>query len=163
MKKFVIIATLLTLSLTALVVNVAIAGTLANVRMSDSPDGPEMTQFPSMTSIVYVVFDYADLEGDEIRIIIYDNFGAILFDQTQTYTGSGTESVAISHPGGVFPDDRYLTNLYWGGYIAKTIIWEVTKAAGIATPTPTTVPTVTPTGTPTHYRIYLPLILKNYS
>ena len=159
MKKF--IATFLTLFLTALLVSVAIAGTIANIRMSDSPNGPEITRFPSRTSIVYVVFDYIDLEGDEIGIKVTDRVGNVLFYQTKIYTGSGTESVPIPHPDGVFPDDLYLTNLYWGGYIAKTIYWEVTEAAGIATPTPT--PTATPTGMPTHYRIYLPLILKNYS
>jgi len=104
-----------------------------------------------MTSIVYAIFDYVDLEGEAIRIIVYDNSGAILFDRTEIYTGLGTESVAISPIEGVFPDGRYVTNLYRGGFVSETIIWEVTEAVGVATPTPraTATPTDTPTAIPT--------------
>ena len=154
MRRSIPLAIGLSLCLSILAVSLAVADTpLTNIRMSNSPDGPEMTQFPSMTSIVYVIFDfdYIDLEGEAIRIIVYNNSGTILFDRTETYTGAGTESIAISPIEGVFPDGRYVTNLYRGGLLGKSIFWEVTEAVGVATPTPraTATPTDTPTAIPT--------------
>ncbi len=138
-------ATLLALSLTALLVGVAVAGKPANIRMSDAPDGEAMTHFPSGTEVVYFIFDYTDMEGQDIKVRVYDNVGNILFEQVKTYQGSGTESIAIRFEKGAFPDSRYVTNLYLGGYteiapeqegfvLAKTIIWEVGEP--VARPSP---------------------------
>jgi hypothetical protein len=117
----------------------------ADVRMSDAPGGPEKTRFPSGTSVVYVVFDYFDVQNEEFTIRIYDNVGNVLFEHAKTYTGSGTESIEVAGPEGeAFPDGRYLTNLYGGGPI-KTILWEVSPATSTSTPV---LPTATPTPVP---------------
>lgn len=167
MKKPFVVAMLLALSLTALLVSVAVAGTLANIRMSNSSGGPEVTQFPVGTSVVYLVFDYTDMQGEEVHIVVYYGPPPALYDEIKTYSGSGIASIAISHDGEAFPEGLYATNLYRGGFLATTIIWEVTEDVGEVTPTPTATPTMmptaTPTGTATSYRIYLPVILKDYS
>jgi hypothetical protein len=137
MKRLVPIA--IALSLTILLASIAMAQNLANIHLSDAPDGQAMTQFPSGTAVVYAIFDYADMAGEQIKVRVYDNYGSILFEQTQTYTGSGTESVATSPKEGVFPDGRYVTNFYRGEYVSRTIIWDVGEpvARPVATPTTT--------------------------
>lgn len=125
MKKFVPVAMALAILLAILLVGVAMAGTPSNIRMSDAPDGAEVTHFPSGTTVVYYIFDYTDMEGEELKVRVYDNVGNIIFEQTKTYSGSGTESIAISPSEGVFADSRYVTNLYRGEYLGKTIIWQV--------------------------------------
>jgi hypothetical protein len=136
----------------AILISVLLVSTIyadvTNVYMTDTPGGPEMTRFASGIRVVYVVIAYTDMQNEEIRVRVYDNIGNALFEQVRTYTGSGTESVPISLPGGgAFPDGRYVTNLYKGGFIAKTIIWEVSPETETATPTPI-VPTATPTAVP---------------
>jgi hypothetical protein len=137
MKRLVPIT--IALFLTILLANVAMAQSLANARLSDTPDGPAMTQFPSGTTTAYAVFDYADMANEPIKVRVYDNYGSILFEQTQNYTGSGTESVATTTSEGYFPDGRYVTNFYIGEYVARTIIWDVGEpvAQPTAQPTPT--------------------------
>jgi len=99
---------------------------VSNVRMSDTPYGPPVTHFPPGTTVVYLVFDYADMENDEIGVRVYDNVGNVLFEQVEAYTGSGTESIEVWAPeGGIFPGGRYVTNLYVFVFPFKTIIWEV--------------------------------------
>jgi len=75
---------------------------------------------------------------ERIKVRVYDNYGSSLFEQTQNYTGSGTESVAITTSERYFPDGRYVTNLYFGEYVARMIVWDVGEpvARPIATPTP---------------------------
>ena len=161
MKRLVIMAMLLALSLTALLVGVAVAGPPTNIRMSDAPNGPEVTKFPSGTAVVYYIFDYTDMEAEELKVRVYDNVGNIIFEQTKTYSGSGTESIAISPSEGAFADSRYVTNLYLGGYteegfaLAKTIIWEVGEP--IPRPSPGTVEG--PAAPPRAGRGNLPFIL----
>jgi len=151
MKRLIPRAVGLALFISTLLVNTVSAGTVVSgsVRMTDTPGGPEMTQFPSGTTVVYVVFDYADMQNEEIRVRIYDRGGTILFEQTKAYTGSGTESIEVLGPdGGAFPDGPfYMTNLYSGLFPIKTIYWDVTADAGMATPTHTPVP-ATATATP---------------
>jgi hypothetical protein len=144
----------LVLGLSALLVDPLYAGTLTNTRMSDVPEGPEITHFPSGTTIVYVVFDYADMESEEIVVRVFDTGGGVLFDQATTYTGSGIESIEVLGPeGGVFPDGQYLTKLYGGPFPLATIIWQVGE---VTTPTPTA--TNTPTTTPTPTSTVIPLV-----
>ena len=152
MKRLTARAVGLAILLSALLVGIIYAGTVVpgSLRMSDTPGGAEMTQFPSEISVVYVVFDYSEMHNEEFMVRVYDNVGNVLFEQTKAYTESGTESVEVSLAGGgVFPDGRYVTNLYSGLFPISTIIWEVTAGAGMSTSTPTPDPaTATPTLTP---------------
>ena len=71
----------------------------------------------------------------------------MLFEQTQAYSGSDTESIEVTGPeGGDFPDGRYATNFYRGILPYKTLIWDVGE---VTTPTPTPTSTEAPTATPT--------------
>lgn len=141
MKRLVPIA--IALSLTILLASIAMAQkpSLVSGRLSDTPDGPAMTQFPSGTAVVYAIFDYADMAGETITVRVYPHYYAILFEQTKAYTGSGTESVATALDEGAFPDGRYVTNFYLSGDLARTIIWDVGEpvARPVATPTPSPV------------------------
>jgi len=156
MKRFIPRAVGLAILLSVLLVNTIYAD-VTDFRMSDTPYGPPVTQFPSGTTIVYVVFDYVDMQNEEIRVRIYDRVGTILFEQAQSYSGSGTESIEVLGPnGGAFPDGPfYMTNLYSGLFVIKPpVYWDVTADAGMATHTPTPVPatatatSVPPTATP---------------
>ena len=115
---------------------------VSNVRMSHAPYGPPVTQFPPGTTVVYVVFDYFDMQNDAIRVRVYDNVGNVLFEQVRAYTGSGTGSIEVSLAGGgAFPDGRYATNLYSDLHWVKTMIWDVRD----------------------RWYVYLPLVVKDYS
>jgi len=90
----------LVLCLSALLASVVYAGTTSNEHMSDSPYGPPVTQFPPGTTTVYVVFDYTDMQNEEITIKVWDPIRAeFLFEQTETYSGSGTKSIEVRYPG----------------------------------------------------------------
>ncbi len=139
MKRFVPIA--IALSLTILLAGTVMAqGGLTSAHLSDTPDGPAMTQFPSGVTVVYAIFEYADMTGEPIKVRLYDNYGSILLDQTQNYTGSGTESVATTTSEGYFPDGRYVTNFYLGEYVSRTIIWDVGEPVARPTATLTSAP-----------------------
>lgn len=135
MRRFMLWPIIVAFCFSILLGGIAMAQEIANLRMSDAPEGPSVPQFPSGTSVVYVVFDYANMQDEEVRTRVYNNVGDILFEETKKYTGSGTESVAISPPTGVFPDGAYATNLYKGKYLNSTTLWEVGEAApSVATP-----------------------------
>ncbi len=113
---------------------------VGNIRMSRTPYGLPAAHFPTGTTVVYVVFDYADMQNDEIRVKVYDNVGNVLFEQVEAYTGSGTESIEVLAPGGgTFPAGLYVTNLYTFVFPIKSIIWDVGR-----------------------WYAYLPLVLKGY-
>lgn len=95
---------------------------VSDFHMSDSCTGPSMTEFPLGTQCVYVVFNYLDVQGDEIRTKIYDNVGKVLFDRAENYQGTGRECIEVC---GNFPSGRYATNCYLGGFPIKTVLWEV--------------------------------------
>jgi cell division septation protein DedD len=85
----------------------------SNLHMSDTPYGLPVTQFPSGTTAVYVVFDYSNLQNEEITIRVYDQVGSVLFEQGESYTGSGTESIELwGLHGRPFADGQYHTRLY---------------------------------------------------
>lgn len=153
MKHTVFIAVVVALALTSLLIRAVTArvtdfpmsapGTIANFRMSNSPYGPLVTRFPVGTSVVYVCFDYYDLQGDEIRIRVDDGLdeeGKVinLYDRTASYTGSGTESLEVPYEDGGFTPGAYNTVLERGGLLADSQIWHV------------------------NYMVFLPLILRNY-
>jgi hypothetical protein len=139
MKRLVPIV--IALSLTILLANIAAAQkpSLVNAHLSDTPDGPAMTQFPSGTTVVYAIFDYADMAGETVTVRVYPDYYAILFEQTKAYTGAGTESVATGlDDEEAFPDGQYATNFYIGGYLARTILWDVGAPPAMPVATPTT-------------------------
>ena len=43
-------------------------GTITNLHMSDSCEGDDMVLFPADTETVYLVFDYSDMHGEEMKI-----------------------------------------------------------------------------------------------
>jgi hypothetical protein len=92
--------------------------------MSDAPQGAAMTEFPAGTVTVYIVFDYASMASEEVGTRIYDSVGNVLLEETRTLSGDGTESVDFSAGGGLAAG-RYATNIYHGGNLIKTIIWDV--------------------------------------
>jgi len=153
-----LISITLGLGLRALLASVVYAGITSNEHMSNAPYGPPTTQFPSGTSAVYVVFDYSDMHNEEITIKVWNSIAEVIFEQTQAYSDSGSESIEVPGPeGGAFPDGRYATNFYRGIFIYETLIWDVGEvttptptATGTATPTETHTPTPTPTTTDTH-------------
>jgi hypothetical protein len=102
---------------------------ISNFRLSGAPDGPAASRLPAGVHTVYAVFDYSGLANEGIRLRVYDGRGNTLFDTTRVYNGSGHEVIAIGGPGGVFPDDSYVTNLYRliGGssFLSQSIEWSV--------------------------------------
>jgi hypothetical protein len=114
-----------------------------NLHMSNTDSGPPVTQFPTGTSIVYVVFDYYDTANTPIRVVIYSPVGQIIFDQTTLYSTSGTASVGV--PGSFPPSPPptyYLTNVYLENNPtpADSVQWWVAGSAATPTPTPPTSP-----------------------
>ncbi len=128
----------------------SITFTVTNFRMSDSPDGPAITDFPAGIEKVYVIFDYANMQGDKMRVRVYDGQGNILYDEVETYTGSGTASIELTGPdNGVFPTDFYLTNRYIFiegiEYLSESYMWTV---GGAPTPVLEEVVVMTPPAPP---------------
>jgi len=107
----------------------------SNLHMSSSAGGGPVGSFPAGTGTVYAVFDYRNFTGQKIGLRVHDPQGQKIFDSgLQPYQGSGTQSFAVSAPGGAFPAGSYLTVLY-GGEFAGTIestFWQVEAAS----PTP---------------------------
>jgi hypothetical protein len=148
------------------------------LHMSNSPGGPSISEFPYGITTVYAVFAYTDAQNTEIRVKVFSPWstgpGDWFFDQVNPYTGTGTASITVTYPSGVFPADpppdrQYLTNVYLvlGDYDATvgSVEWRVipptptpsptapiptpTATLGTMTPTPTaTLGTMTPTATP---------------
>jgi hypothetical protein len=103
---------------------------ITNCRVSDAPQGAAMGEFPSGTRKVYIVFEYAYMAGEEVEIRVYDSVGKVLFDKVRTLSGDGTESIGFSVGGGGFTAGRYLVNIYKGGGVIRTIIWNVAEPGG---------------------------------
>jgi hypothetical protein len=123
---------------------------IKNIRMSDTPGGPAVINFPSRASSLYVVFEYAQVQDTPVAVRTYDSVGNVLFEQTQNYSGEGMETIGVASRAGVFADGRYITNIYVGSelFVVKTLMWAVGEE--LPTPTPTVRPTtiLTPTVVP---------------
>ena len=129
---------------------------IMNFRLSDAPDGPAVTNFPSGTSLVYAIFEYAEMEDTPVQLRVFDGEGNVLFEQTNRYRGAGMDSIAVRGATGVFPDDIYVANvylymdsdLYPGPFLVASYEWAVSEGP-LATAVPPTVPPPTPPAPPT--------------
>lgn len=135
--------------------SVAAEGTVKNFRMSDSTTGAAMTNFPSGTSTVYVIFDYADMQNETLTIKVYGPGGVVLYEKGKSYTGSGTEAIPITASGGAFADatstNPYVSQRIASLGLAQSIVWTVGKEATPAAtvpPRPTTPPAAAATPVP---------------
>jgi hypothetical protein len=119
---------------------VAAEGTVKNFRVSDSATGAALTNFPSGTSTVYVIFDYADMQNETLTIKVYGPGGVVLYEKGKSYTGSGTESIPITASGGAFADavstNPYVTQRITSLGLAQSIVWTVGKEPTPAATTP---------------------------
>ncbi|MBC8492621.1 MAG: hypothetical protein ISS50_01530 [Anaerolineae bacterium] len=131
---------------------------IGNVRMSDAPGGPAVINFPSRTSAVYLIFEYAQVQDTPIAVRTYDSVGNILFEQTQNYSGSGVETIGPVSKAGVFADGRYVTNVYLGPqlFLVQTLMWVVGEPP-TPMPTMTSAPIPTPVPpTPLPWQLFTP-------
>lgn len=135
--------------------SVAAEGTVKNFRMSDSTTGAAMTNFPSGTSTVYVIFDYADMQNETLTVKVYGPGGVVLYEKGKSYTGSGTEAIPITASGGAFADSTstnpYVSQRIASLGLAQSIVWTVGKEATPAAtvpPRPTTPPAAAATPVP---------------
>jgi hypothetical protein len=120
---------------------------IENIRMSDSPGGPAVINFPSRANSVYLIFEYAQVQDTPIAVRTYDSVGNVLFEQAKKYSGSGVGTIGVVSKAGVFADGRYITNIYVGPelFVVKTLMWAVGEE--LPTPTPTARPTTIPAPT----------------
>jgi len=135
--------------------SVAAEGTVKNFRMSDSTTGAAMTNFPSGTSTVYAIFDYADMQNETLTVKVYGPGGVVLYEKGKSYTGSGTEAIPITASGGAFADatstNPYVSQRIASLGLAQSIVWTVGKEAPPAAtvpPRPTTPPAAVATPVP---------------
>jgi hypothetical protein len=118
-------------------------GEITNLHMSISPDGLPSTEFMPGTRTVWAVFDYADMEGNEVGInVVYEETGAgiqppVITAET-SLTGSGTKAISVTHQYLTgFPSDQYRTHIVKDGYVDGVENWLVLHV------------------------VYLPLVVKN--
>lgn len=139
MRHLVFVVITVAFAASLLVGAVSAQGKISNFRMSDTPNGPPVTDFPSGTSVVYVIFDYAEAADTPIQVRVYDPKGQILFKETKDYTGEGTEIVEVSNRGVAYPDGAYVSQVRIGPeeYIVQSVEWIVGEV-----PTPQAVATV---------------------
>jgi len=115
-------------------------GEIANFYMSTSSDGPHMTEFPPGTKIVYAVFDYSDMEGNEVGIDVYEGDKNFYKSPRVSLTGSETKVISVTHPlVAGFPPGPYRTHVVKDQFVDGIEDWSVL------------------------YGVYLPLVLKNQS
>ena len=113
---------------------------ITNLHMSISHDGPHMTEFPPRTQIVYAVFDYSNMEGNEVGIDVYQGDSSLSESSRIPLTGSGTKAISVTHHlAAGFPPGPYRTHVVKGGFVDGIDNWSVL------------------------YGVYLPLVLKNQS
>jgi len=106
------------------------ASSITNCRVSDAPQGAAVTEFPPGTETVYIVFDYAYMAGEEVEIKVKDNAGNVLFHEVRILSGEETVSIAFSAGEGGFAAGRYFFNVYQGGGVISTVIWDVAASGG---------------------------------
>ena len=100
-------------------------GTITNLHMSDSLDGPPTLLFPVGTETVYLVFDYSNMTGEEWQIVVTDAGGNALYDETHSYTGEDIECIPITHTSGPIPSGKCHTQIKLGAFPSKSLLWYV--------------------------------------
>ena len=141
MKRLIVGAVTLTFAASLLLAGVAAAQVnlhISTFHMSDAPDGPPMTDFPSGTGVVYVIFEYTGAEETPIQVRVYDPMGQILYKETKTYTGEGREVVEVASAIGTYSDGAYVGQVRIGEeqYLVDSEEWFVGEV-----PTPQVVAT----------------------
>ena len=77
--------------------NIAAADfSVVSFRMSNQPNGPKIDKFPAGVKTVHVAFEYRDAQNMPIQVRVYNPKGDVIFQETRTYNGNGTESMTIS-------------------------------------------------------------------
>ena len=101
-------------------------GEIRNLHMSTSPDGPPMTEFPPGTQTVWAVFDYADMEGNEVGIDVFEGDYRFHESARVLLTGSGTKAISVTHQAITgFPIGQYRTHIVKDGFVDGIVNWSV--------------------------------------
>lgn len=127
MNKRLLLGMLILLCLNLVSIGLASADfSVSNFRMSDRPNGPKVDKFPSGVKTVHVAFDYKDAQSMPIQVRVYNPRGDVIFQETRNYTGTGSESMAITSDIPL-PDGEYVTNIFTRPelYITQTVEWVV--------------------------------------
>lgn len=128
---------LVLITLVCLAAGGVLASDLDALWMSEAPEGPAQTDFPSGTQTVYAVFEYTGFLSEEVRVVVTDYRGDIVYEETETFSGTGTASVPVTYEQAVFPDGLYVTTLYFAGqYLTRAVEWTVGGVDMPTTPTP---------------------------
>jgi hypothetical protein len=113
-------------------------GEITGLDMKIAPDGPPTTEFIEGAQEVWAVFDYADMEGNEVGIDVLEGNEYIHKSTRVSLTGSGTKAISVTHyyvTG--FPAGQYRTHVVKDEYVDYVGSWSVLHG------------------------VYLPLVLKN--
>jgi len=105
--------------------NLSAAGTITNLRMSDTMGGAAKVNFLPGTQTVYASFDYANPSGTLTGILTVKDDLATIFQNSRSYTGSGTQHFTIR---GTDIFTAYLNEAYGNG-VAMTS--HITQAQGM--------------------------------
>ncbi len=70
-------------------------GRLENVRLGDAAGGSALTTFPSATRVVYLNFDYREMDDHQLLIRLLDAAGNELFTVSRTLSGAGSAVVPL--------------------------------------------------------------------
>jgi len=138
LKREVVVAAVVALVLTVVLIGAVAAkvvsslaneqGVITDLHMSNSCIGDDMILFPADTDRVYVVFDYSDMVGRPYRIAVTDaDLELELYNETHSYTESGTECITVTYLYPPIPPDTYRTQIWDGDYPIKTKLWHVRR------------------------------------
>lgn len=116
-------------------------GEITNLHMSISsdPGAPSKTEFIEGTKTIWAVFDYADMEGNEVGVDVFEGDERIRESPRVLLTGSGTETISVTHRlVAGFSPGQYRTHVVKDGFVDAVKSWSVLHG------------------------VYLPLALKNH-
>ena len=115
--------------------------------LADKPGALEPADtFGADRDVVYLVFDYANMNNTPILVRTVDKAGAVLFEAHRPYTDQGHEQFPMVTASGVhWPVGNYVTTLYFGDPFSPfdSLEWRV-----VAAPTPTAPPPTPPPAPP---------------